>query len=181
MVLRRKSLKQAVKLVSIAIKSENGVDKFSFPLKKTNGGLSDYAKGLAVILPNLDFSRPLSISPSRKKNDKGYLSRFLFFNYADGAEPKHPEFAHRYGKDGDIPMGEQVEKMGNKVWNFDKQDTYLYNILEAQLERFKEFRQENKIEVESTPKPHTKATSVPQAAVSEEAASQEEESDDLPF
>ena len=167
-----------VEIVSISVKSGEETDKISFQLFKNNGGLSDYAKGLALVLPNLEYARQLNVSPSRKRNDKGYLNRFLFINYVDGNEPKYPEFAHKFktknNQEGDIPSAEKESKMGKDTWNFEKQDEFLYKVLLDEIARFKQFKESSKSD---TPQVEV-TTSVKKEKV---VAASTEEEDDLPF
>lgn len=168
-----------VKLVSIAIDSGDGIDKVSFQLFKNKGGLSDYAKGLAVVLPNLDYNRKVNIAASKKRNDRDFLNQFLFFNYIDGEEPKYPSPAHRYGKEGDIPSGVKTEVMGAVKWDFSAQDDYLYKILESEIERFKVIKGEKVAEAPKVKEAVEEPTKNPEPATASVAT--DEEPDDLPF
>lgn len=167
-----------VKLLEVAIEGKNGVDQITFNLFKQNGNLDDYAKNLATLLPNLDFSERINIVPSRKKNDRGYAQRNVFINYPDkDGDSNFVSFAHKYGKDGDIPMAEKVTGVDGSIkYDFTKQDSFLYKILNAQIERFKEFKGVN-----STPKQETN-TETPQGNGQPQAPDLgAENSDDLPF
>lgn len=169
-----------VKLLSLSVKSENGIDKISMPLKNSRGGLNEYAKGLALILPNLDFSRLVNISASKKKNDKGFINKFLYINYVDGQEPKYPEFAHKYGAEGDIPKGVKVTKMGEETWDFSAQDEFLLEILTTEMARFKAFRTSNPVKSVSEDKPAEPKSSNTSASSRPEPVHEDEE-DELPF
>lgn len=166
-----------VKLLEIAIESDNGTDQITFNLFKKNGNLDDYAKNLATLLPNLDFSERINIVPSRKKKD-GYVQRNVFINYPDQTgDGNFVKFAHMYGKDGDIPMAEKIQAVDGSVkYDFTKQDSYLYKILNEQIERFKAFKGTN-----STPNTDTQ-TQEQQAPQQQQAPNIEaEDADDLPF
>lgn len=165
------------KLLEVAIKGENGTDKISFDLFKQNGALDDYIKNLAILLPNLDFGERINIVPSRKKNDRGYAVRSLFINYPDKeGDDNYVKFAHMYGDDGDIPPAKPTKKIDGSIsYDFTEQDTYLYNILKEQIERFKEFKgyssDESNVETQN------------ESAVKEpvSAGIPDEDDDDLPF
>lgn len=123
-----------VKEISISIKGQEETDCIQIPLYTQRGGLSGYAKNLACVLPNVDFSKVLSLKPSTKTNDRGYPYANIFFNYEDKTSV---QLAHKYGADGDIPPAEEVEKFGQKAYDFTKQDEYLHKILISQIDRFK--------------------------------------------
>lgn len=163
-----------VKQLELIIQGEEGSDMITFPLFKTNGTLNDYVKNLATLLPNLDFSKRINIVPSRKKNDRGYVQQNVFINYPDeSGDGNFVSFAHKYGKDGDIPPAEKVQGIDGEKYDFTKQDTYLYNILNEQIERFKEYK-------------GTTSTPEEQSSQSEPVTSQADnnlgsDDDDLPF
>lgn len=166
-----------VKLLELAIEGESGVDQITFNLFKQNGNMDDYAKNLATLLPNLDFSEKINIVPSRKKNDRGYAQRNVFINYPNKeGDANFVTFAHKYGKDGDIPMADPTTAVDGSIkYDFTKQDTYLFNILNTQIERFKAFKGVNSTPNDTT-QPET--ASQPQQSAPDLQA---ENHDDLPF
>ena len=137
-----------VKELVISVKGSTGIDNISVPLFYQKR-LTDYAKNLATILPNVDFSQRVCINPSKKKtekNGKKYLQRSLFINLPDAPEGENlVKFAHKYGKEGDIPGFEKIVGVdGTPSYDFKAQDTYLYNILTEQIERFKSYKENSK-------------------------------------
>lgn len=157
------------KVFAIVIKGKEESDMVQFRLHTEKGNLNGYVKSLASVLPNVDFSRELYIAPSTKRNDRGYVNPSLFINYV-GTEKEFVQFAHKAGKDGDIPAAKEVVKMGQKTYDFTEQDEYLYNILLKEIERFKAFK--------GTSTPEPKKTEPVENPIENNPL---EEDDDLPF
>lgn len=169
-----------VKLLEIAIEGDEGSDQVTFDLFKQNGNLTDYVKNIATLLPNIDFSRKINLVPSRKKKD-GYVIRNVFFNYPDAKSgDDFVKFAHKYGENGDIPSAEPVTSVdGNVKYDFTKQDTFLYNVLQKEIERFKNFKGVN-----STPNTDVPSNLPPKVKTQLTATAPNLENtnhDDLPF
>lgn len=153
----------------IVVKGKSEADMIQIPLYTTKGNLNGYVKSLASTLPNLDFSREVYFAPSTKLNDRGYVNQSLYINYV-GTEKEFVQFAHKAGKDGDIPAAKEVTKMGQKAYDFTEQDEYLYNILLKEIERFKAFK--------GTSTPEPKKTEPVENPIENNPT---EEDDDLPF
>lgn len=174
-----------IKQLVLTIKGEKESDSISVDLFKSNGAMEDYVKNLATLLPNLDFSKSINIVPSRKKNDRGYVDRAFFINYTgEQGDGSFVKFAHKFGKEGNIPPAEKKTKVDGTVsYDFTEQDTYLYNILTAEIERFKAFKGVNsnqaKPKVEEPQQENIPLTSAPSANPTD--SMKEEEHDDLPF
>lgn len=175
-----------IKQLVLSIKGETENDNISIDLFKSTGALEDYVKNLATLLPNLDFSKSINIVPSRKKNDRGYADRAFFINYTGAqGDGSFVKFAHKFGKDGDIPAAEKKTKVdGTTYYDFSEQDAFLYKILVAEIDRFKAFKgvgKENKEQpAPSTPaKPAYQEPSEP--SNNPTTGMKEEEHDDLPF
>ena len=176
-----------VKYLRFSIKSDEGQDVISIPLYTQRGSLSDYAKSLAILLPNVDFSHKVSVKPNTQKNDRDYTIKNFFIKDLD--TDSYVKHAHKYGKDGDIPNCVKKESAGKVVWDCSEQDDYLYNILLKEIERFKQFKSnggfatnetktEDKQGTEPTP-PTTTSTDIPQGTPQE--AFNTDDSDPLPF
>lgn len=184
-----------VEYVSITIKSEDGYENVQFPLKTQKGKLSAYAKSIAQILPNVDFTQNYSISFDKRKDDNGYSIKNIYLNQSDVEDTPAVPVYHKYlNKDGDnggdIPQMEQKEGLSGVEWDTMKQDKFLFNSLQEQIERFKAFKaghDEGKgVEKNSTkPKAEKKETpvtkSTPKSNVKTVTASVEEEDDNVPF
>lgn len=179
-----------VKYLTFSINAGDYIDNISVPLFKQNGALNDYVKNLATLLPNLDFSKKISITPSKKKNDAGFVDNSFFINYN---EKEFVKFFHKYGKDGDIPPAEKVAGVGGDKYDFTKQDIFLFDSLKEQIERFKNFKgsatppSDSTQSAPSTPSNNTPANtpstsgSLATNAVAPQTDFAEEEHDDLPF
>lgn len=172
-----------VKYLTLSVNAGEYIDNISMPLFKTNGALNDYVKNLATLLPNLDFSRKISINPSKRKNDAGFVDNAFFINYD---EKEFVKFFHKYGKDGDVPPAEKVEGVSGDKYDFTKQDKFLYNSLLEQIERFKAFKSGNTTPKDAPSNVEQKSVTntpkeVPQASAQIVGGAPEEEEDDLPF
>ena len=174
-----------IKQLVLSIKGETENDNISVDLFKSTGALEDYVKNLATLLPNLDFSKSINIVPSRKKNDRGYADRAFFINYTgEQGDGSFVKFAHKFGKDGDIPAAEKKTKVdGTTYYDFTEQDAYLYKILTAEIERFKAFKGISKpTQGEAAQEPVSKPSyQQEEPAQNPTANMKEEEHDDLPF
>lgn len=170
-----------VKYLSLTIENKDAKDVVQIPLKTQKGGLMDLVKTIAVLLPNVDFSRDLTLS-FRSTPNGDYKDRTIFINYVNNGvrEQEGVKFAHKFGKEGDIPMPTQKQGIDGIVYDFTEQDTYLYNILISQLERFlteKKSRVNTSTE-STTPEPAQNETPATQSGDTDGGRSEE---DDLPF
>lgn len=174
-----------VEYVSVSIKNGDNVENVQFQLLNTKGRLSNYAKALAQVLPNVDFSQNFSLSFDKRKDDQGYTIKNIYFNQSDKPDTPAVPIAHKYknradDNGGDIPGMEQTEGLGGKVtWDTSKQDNYLYASLKAQIERFKAFLNGETVSgaVEEVNAKSTKKETVKESPVNED----DEDDSDLPF
>ena len=165
----------------IIIQGDEEADCIQIPFKTNKGFLNPYVKNIASLLPSIDYTRKISLKPSTKKNDRGFVYPSVYLNYEDRTLV---EFAHTFGEGGDIPSAEKVEKLGVTTYDFTAQDEFLFNILEEQIKRFQEYRK-TVFETEESEQltgqvslPTAKETSnLPQGSNSPEG----EITDDLPF
>lgn len=141
-----------------------------------NKNLNDYIKSIICVLPNLDYDKEYSLSPSKKLNDRGFVYRTIYFNDRNG---NLPILAHKFGDD--IPNIEKKEGLGGKKeYDSEKQDKYLFKILEREIKRFNGQKdcqpssgEPMGTNVETTVEKPKKAP--------KDANPEEEEYDDLPF
>lgn len=191
-VVEKEFPKGKVKYLEITIENEEARDVIQLPFKTMKGGLTDEVKKFTALLPGIDFSRDLTISSNRKKNERGYVEKVLFINYVnDGVQEREGlKFSLKFGKDGDVPMFETKEGIDGIEYDFTKQDKYMFDQLVKQLERFKEFKNSEPSKEEDTSKEtkETKETKAPKAEkdtkTGEPKIAKEkevEEDDDLPF
>ena len=175
-----------VEYVSVSIKNEDRIENVQFQLTTQKGGLSNYAKAIAQVLPNVDYSKRFSISFDKRKDDGGYTVKNIYFNQSDEEGTPAVPIYHRYknkkgDNGGDIPNMEQAEGLGGKViWDTSKQDNYLYKSLMAQIERFKEFLNgEKSTSKEENSKPSVEKSSPKNTKKVEVEV--EDEDEELPF
>lgn len=170
-----------VKMVSLTIEGENGLENIQFPLLTQSKTLSPYAKSLATILPNVDFEGEYSISFDKRKDDKGFTYKNIYFNIGDNnfvrSFHKYPNKENNNG--ADIPPMEKSESItGDVVWDSTKQDKFLMDFLKAQIERF-----HSKTGASETPSvnPEPVGEAVVEKAKPKKEVLVEEDDDDLPF
>lgn len=169
------------KQLVMVVKGDQESDMIMLPLFRSNGALNLYAKHIACILPNMDYSKRINIVPSTKKNDKGYTIQNVFINYVDEKD-SFVQLAHKYGDKGDIPSSEIVKAVdGTEKRDFTKQDNYLYNILVEEIKRFKEFKGANTTPSNPTPVVTTTTVEEPVSSKVLEPIPVPVEEDDLPF
>lgn len=175
-----------VKYVEITVENDESRDVIQLPLKNMKGGLTDEVKKFIALLPGIDFSRDLTISSNRKKNERGYVEKVLFINYVnDGVQEKDGvKFSLKFGKEGTVPQFETSEGIDGIVYDFTKQDKFLFDVLIKELERFN--TEKNKeAAAPSTPKETTeKPVEKAKATKPADNASpkvEEDEDDELPF
>ena len=180
-----------VKYLEVTVENEESRDVVQLPLKNIKGGLTDEVKKFIAILPGIDFSRELTISSNRKKNERGYVEKVLFVNYVtDGVQEKDGvKFSLKFGKEGTVPMFEQREGLeGEIIYDFTKQDKFMFEELVKQLERFKAEKGAEVKAPEVTAKtpeaeeaPKKKASTTKGGPKIETPAQDESDDDDLPF
>src|SRR5690606_40674217 len=129
------------KVLNITVENEDARDIIQIPLMNQRNELSDITRKVIALLPNVDFSRDLTISSNRKKNERGHVDRVLFISYVEEGDNTTPiKFALKFGKDGDVPMYEVKEALdGSLTYDLTLQDKLLYGELIKQLERFQEY------------------------------------------
>lgn len=172
-----------VEYVSVSIKNGDSVESVQFPLVTQKGGLSNYAKALAQVLPNIKFEDKYSLSFDKRKDEAGYTIKNIYFNQSDVKDTPAVPIFHKYknktgDNGGDIPNMEQTTGLGGKVnWDTSKQDNFLYASLMEQIERFKAFSESTQ---SNTSQPKDEA---PKANVTEGNTNvfANDEDDDLPF
>ena len=184
-----------VKYLTFSVENEDAKDIIQLPLKTQGGGLTDEVKKFIAILPGIDFSKDLTVSSNKKRNERGYVDRVLFINYVtDGkVDEQGLKFSLKFGENGDIPMFTKKQGIDGVIYDFVEQDTYLYNKLIEQLERFNKEKvrvgtstpNESVVTEEATPET-VKDTSVKEKASKADTKNTEpktevDEDDDLPF
>nr|DAN46770.1 MAG TPA: hypothetical protein [Caudoviricetes sp.] len=180
-----------VPMVSISIDGKDGRENIQFQLYTMKKGLSPYAKALAQVLPNVDFEKTYSISFDKRKDDRGYTVKNIYFNHGENESVKafHKYLNKEGNNGGDIPSPTQSEDISGKlVWDFSNQDKYLYKSLKEQLERFEKTSGYsyggNDEEETSTPAPAPAVEKPVAAKPAKPVAKQVEEDEDemdLPF
>lgn len=177
-----------VDYVSVSIKNGDSIENVQFQLLNTKGRLSNYAKALSQVMPNVNFDENFSLSFDKRKDEQGYTIKNIYFNQTDKPDTPAVPIAHKYknradDNGGDIPGMEQVEGLGGKVtWDTSKQDNYLYNSLMAQIERFKAHLSGDTATSEvSTPKEVKRDSKEVKTAPEQVFDGDEEDDNDLPF
>ena len=176
-----------VKFVEIVVENDEARDIIQLPLKKQNGTLTDEVRKLVSFLPNVDFNKTLTITSNRKKNDRGYVDKVLFFSYVDeGGEFETIKSALKFGEGGDIPMFTTKEGLDGIVYDYTEQDRFLYGKLLDELTRFQEFKSSPKssdVKNEEKPKKEEKPseTKTTSKSTKKEEPKVEDDDDDLPF
>lgn len=127
----------------------SAVDKVELPLLSKTNALTDVAKKFIALLPGINFNKMISFSSNKKKNDRGYVDKVIFATYMDSEASKESQegikFSLKFGKDGNVPMGEKVESIDGEsvTWDFTNQDKFLYKVLQKEIQRFKDFKEGN--------------------------------------
>lgn len=180
-----------VRYLTVVVENEDSRDVLQLQLKTQKGGLSDIVRRFIATLPNIDFSRTLTLTSNRKKNDKGYLDRIIFIRYVNEEtgelEDEGVKFALKFGKEGDIPSPEPKEGIDGIEWDFTAQDKFLYDRLLEEMERFQDHKNGVKTAPEKAetpaPKNETKspAKSTKTKVEAEPKVEEEDDDDDLPF
>lgn len=179
-----------VRYLKIVVESEDSRDVIQLPLTKQSGALSDIVKRFTLLLPNVDFSKELTITSNGTKDEKGYTSRVMFVSYTSNGEVQRPsvKFAYSLAKDStDFPGLEIKEGIDGIKYDSTKQDKAVYELLLEQLERFQNEKggsssddndDEGHEETEKPTSKETKSTPKKDAPV---AVEEEDVDSDLPF
>ena len=85
---------------------------------------NSFATAFLKMLPNIDLSKEMKVSPSTKEVD-GKMKSSLFINQ-DGKPLKH---AYTREKPNGLPDMEQIVIKGEKVWDDTKRLDFLYNMV----------------------------------------------------
>jgi len=130
-----------VDLVNIAIQGADGIENVQFQLFDSKGRLSGHAISLAMILPNVDFSKEYSLSFGKKKDANGYLEKKVFLNDKEG---NSVAWFHKFknkedNNGGDIPNLDVKEGVKGITYDSTARDKFLYDSLLNQCNRFQEF------------------------------------------
>lgn len=129
------------KQFQISLESSDNLDIISVPLLQSNGQLNNYVRNFTQILPNIDFSKTYTISPNRKKNDRGYVYKNLYVNYDD-------TFVKNAIDKEDLPEIVVKEKVGGgKAYDTTDLDNFLFEKLEGQIKRLQDFLDSSKPEL----------------------------------
>lgn len=129
------------KQFQISLESEDCIDIISVPLLQTNGQLNNYVRSFTQILPNIDFSKTYTISPNRKKNDRGYVYKNLYVNHNN-------TFVKNAIEKEDLPDIVVKEKVGGgKSYDTTDMDNFLFKKLEGQIKRLQDFLDSSKPEL----------------------------------
>ena len=89
---------------------------------------NSFATALLKMLPNIDVTKEMTISPSQKVED-GKTKSSLFIKQ-DGVVLKH---AYTKDKPNGLPDMEQVVVKGQKVWDDSKRLTFLYGMVQNEI------------------------------------------------
>ena len=89
---------------------------------------NSFATAFLKMLPNIDLTKEMKVSPSTKEVD-GKNKSSLFVNQ-DGKPLKH---AYTRENPNGMPDMEQVTVKGEKVWDDTKRIAFLYNMVQTQI------------------------------------------------
>lgn len=184
-IIEKTFQKGKAKYLQISVENEEAKDIVQLQLFNQAGEITDVVRRFIALLPGIDFSKELTISSNRRKNDRGYVDRCLFVNYIvdNKIDTKGLKFSLKFGEGGDVPMFEKkVARDGSVKYDYTVQDDYLYDKLIEQLERFQEFKKG--LVAETSPKVDEKE-GVPSTPPTEpnlaSGNGDKDEEDDLPF
>jgi hypothetical protein len=99
-------------------------DTYNLQLGYANG----YSVAFLKMLPNIDVSKPMKVSPRSEEKD-GKISTALFVNQ-DGKPIKH--FYTKDNQNG-LPQWEQITVKGQLVWDSTKQLQFLENMVKTTI------------------------------------------------
>ena len=178
-----------VKYLQISVENDEAKDVLQLQLFNQAGEITDVVRRFIALLPGIDFSKELTISSNRKKNERGYVDRCLFVNYIvdNKIDTKGLKFSLKFGEGGDVPMFEKkVARDGSVKYDYTVQDDFLYDKLIEQLERFQEFKKglvaEATTETSSKTDEKEEVPSIPPAEPNlASGTGDRNEEDDLPF
>lgn len=176
------------KMVSITIQGESGMENVQFQLKNSKNQLTDHTRYLAMVLPNVDFSKKYSLSFSKKKNERGFTDKRVYFNDENGeAVSWFHKFKNKEDNNGgDVPVVEWKEGIDSVEADHTNRDKFLYESLTKQIERFEAFNSGSE-KKDVTPSTVTEKKSVVKEEVKTSATKKgnvpvaDEDDDDLPF
>lgn len=177
-----------VKMVSITIQGESGMENVQFQLKNSKNQLTDHTRYLAMVLPNVDFFKKYSLSFSKKKNERGFTDKRVYFNDENGeAVSWFHKFKNKEDNNGgDVPVVEWKEGIDSVEADHTNRDKFLYESLTKQIERFEAFNSGSE-KKDVTPSTVTEKKSVVKEEVKTSATKKgnvpvaDEDDDDLPF
>jgi len=124
------------KLVAVKVVDGNYGKQWEFSFQdqkevyKLQLGYSNgFAKNIVKILPNVDLTKEMKISPSTKIEADGTKKSSLFINQ-DGVALKH---AYTKENPNGLPPMVQVTVKGEKVWDDTDQMVFLYNMVQSTI------------------------------------------------
>lgn len=181
--------------INISVSNEEETDVIQMPLYRgSSASFNGYVVALAKILPNVDFRRKVTIKPTliesdkADKNGKKYTNPFLFITHQ--GDDKCLKSFHKSGENGDLPPLEQKTKPdGTIMYDSTNRDTFLFNSLKNEIERFKIQRvyidhnneeQQNQQQTQPAVQ-QTQTTQNTQPTQSAQSHLSKEDFDDLPF
>lgn len=184
-IIEKSFQKGKAKYLQFTVENEEAKDIVQLQLFNQAGEITDIVRRFIALLPGIDFSKELTISSNRRKNDRGYVDRCLFVNYIvdNKIDSKGLKFSLKFGEGGDVPMFEKkVARDGSVKYDYTVQDDFLYDKLIEELERFQEFKKS--VVTEGSTKQETKDREVsksPVEPVIDNSSNGNNEEDDLPF
>ena len=99
-------------------------DVYTLQMSYSNG----LAKAFLKMLPNIDVSKEMKLSPSQKEED-GKTKTSLFVNQ-DGQSIKH---AYTRENPNGMPQMEEITVKGEKVWDDTKQIAFLHDMVNTTI------------------------------------------------
>ena len=188
-IIEKSFQKGKAKYLQFTVENEEAKDIVQLQLFNQAGEITDIVRRFIALLPGIDFSKELTISSNRRKNDRGYVDRCLFVNYIvdNKIDSKGLKFSLKFGEGGDVPMFEKkVARDGSVKYDYTVQDDFLYDKLIEQLERFQEFKKglvaEATTETSSKTDEKEEVPSIPPAEPNlASGTGDRNEEDDLPF
>ena len=188
-IIEKSFQKGKAKYLQFTVENEEAKDIVQLQLFNQAGEITDIVRRFIALLPGIDFSKELTISSNRKKNERGYVDRCLFVNYIvdNKIDTKGLKFSLKFGEGGDVPMFEKkVARDGSVKYDYTVQDDFLYDKLIEQLERFQEFKKglvaEATTETSSKTDEKEEVPSIPPAEPNlASGTGDKNEEDDLPF
>lgn len=119
------------KRLKIAIESEFGKDIIDLPLFNQNKQLNGHVRSFANLINKIPLDKKISISPTRKKNDKGYTYKSFYIDCEGELIKSEVPF-------NELPEFKLVEGVGGtKTWDTTEHDKFLYLLLEKGMKAIK--------------------------------------------